>query len=116
MATKVEAGKSRRWYDAHCAICCKTFGISEDRVKGHCVFKNDQELDFLACERCAKQADIVTAIEQTIELGKHDAHKENIQPETKEVPQDKPTEEPKPVVKGHGRKRVDKKPVKKLST
>lgn len=90
MGTKVEKGKSRRWYDAHCAICGKTFTPKEDRANGHCVFKNDEELDFFACLPCAKSADIDTAVKQTKELGKHDTHSKDIQPKDPKMSSDKP--------------------------
>jgi hypothetical protein len=86
--TKVERGKSRRWYENNCAICKKKFSVKEDRAKGHCVFKNDEELDFLACLPCAKSADISTAVEQTKELGKHDTHQKDIQPKDPKKPSD----------------------------
>jgi hypothetical protein len=70
--TAVEYGKSRKFYETHCGICSKKFSITEDRYKGHCTFKNDEELDFLACEKCARDANIDTAIKQTKELGEHD--------------------------------------------
>lgn len=99
MGTKVEYGKSRKWYDENCAICKKKFNQTEDRYKGHCIFKNDEGLDFLACERCAKSTEMSIAIEQTKELGKHhDTYTKDIQPESKEVPSDQPLES-KPVIK-----------------
>ena len=87
--TKVEKGKSRRWYDTHCSICGKTFTPKEDRANGHCVFKNGDELDFFACLSCSKTADINTAVEQTKELGKYDAHTPDIQPEDPKMPPDR---------------------------
>lgn len=66
---KVEHGKSRTWYDTHCAICKKQFTAKEDRAKGHCTFKkNDEDLDFLACLKCAKEAEIQVAVKQTKEM------------------------------------------------
>lgn len=94
--TKVEKGKSRRWYDSHCAICGKTFLAKEDRAKGHCVFKNDESLDFFACLQCAKSADIDTAVKQTKELGKHDTHTPDIQPEDPKMSPDKLTDRTEP--------------------
>jgi hypothetical protein len=79
--TKVEKGKSRRWYENNCGICKKKFSVKEDRAKGHCVFKDGEELDFFACLPCAKSADISTAVEQTKELGKYDTNQTDIQPE-----------------------------------
>jgi predicted DCC family thiol-disulfide oxidoreductase YuxK len=67
--SKVEHGKSRVWYDTHCAICKKVFSPKEDRAKGHCTFKKDNtELDFLACLKCAKEAEIQVAVKQTKEM------------------------------------------------
>ena len=94
MSTKVEKGKSRRWYDTHCAICGKIFTPKEDRANGHCVFKNGDELDFFACLTCAKSADISTAVQQTKELGKHDTHTPDIQPEDPKMPPGKPINRP----------------------
>lgn len=94
--TKVERGKSRRWYDAHCAICKKVFSVKEERAKGHCVFKNDEELDFLACLSCAKSADIDTAVKQTKELSKHDTNQKDIQPEDPKISPGKPTDRTRP--------------------
>jgi len=108
--TKIEFGKSAKWYSEHCSICKKTFTATEDRYKGHCIFKNDEELDFLACEKCAKSAEMSTAIQQTKELGKHDAHTTDLQPDNTEMPPDKPTDT-KPVAKRSSRKRADKQPV-----
>lgn len=68
--TKVQQGKSQKWIDTHCGICSKAFTPKEDRAKGHCVFNNDEELDFLACIPCATAAGIQVAVKQTKELGK----------------------------------------------
>jgi hypothetical protein len=68
--TAVQYGKSRKWLDTHCGICKKQFSPKEDRAKGHCIFKNGEELDFLACISCAKSAEIKIAVEQTKEMGK----------------------------------------------
>jgi hypothetical protein len=67
--TKVAYGKSQKWLDTLCSICDKKFSPKEDRAKGHCVFNNDEELDFLACVPCSKCADIKTAVEQIKALG-----------------------------------------------
>jgi hypothetical protein len=53
MGIKVEHGKSEKWYSEHCAICGKKLDPKEDRKKGHCIFNDDEELDFLACISCA---------------------------------------------------------------
>ena len=67
--TKVEYGKSKKWYDNHCGICRRELKPSEDRANGHCVFNNDEELDFLACIPCATAAGIQVAVKQTKEMG-----------------------------------------------
>jgi hypothetical protein len=114
--TKVAYGKSKKFYETHCGICDKIFNLTEDRYKGHCIFKNDEELHFLACERCAKSAEFQEAVKQTKEMGKpHDENPTDLQPESQEITPDRPSES-KPVDKGHGRKRVDKKPVEKRSS
>jgi hypothetical protein len=51
----VEYGRSRVWLESHCGICKKKFDPYEERVKGHAVFDNNRELDFLACANCAKE-------------------------------------------------------------
>ena len=67
--SKVEHGKSRKWYDTHCAICGKQFNPKEDRANGHCTFKkNEEELDFFACMGCAKDTEIQIAVKQTKEM------------------------------------------------
>jgi hypothetical protein len=70
---KVEWDKSRRWYETHCGICRKVLDPKEDRVKSHAVFKHGEELDFLSCVPCAKQAQLQEAVKQTKVLGKKDA-------------------------------------------
>ena len=70
---KVEWDKSKHWYNNHCAICRKELKPEEDRAKGHCIFKNDMELNFLACIPCMKKAMLEEAVKQTKELGKKDA-------------------------------------------
>jgi hypothetical protein len=112
---KVWTGKSKKFYEENCAICKKKFNLTEDRYKGHAIFNDGEELRFLACERCAKESQFQEAVKQTKEMGKHDTNPTDIQPESKEVPPDQ-SPESKPVLKGHGRKRVDKKPDKKRSS
>ena len=67
--TKVEYGKSRKYYETHCGLCGKKMRDTEPRVKGHAVFNNDVEQDIIAHEECVKAANIQVAVEQTKELG-----------------------------------------------
>ena len=67
--TKVEYGKSQAWIDTHCSICKRELKPNEDRAKGHCIFNNDEELNFLACIPCANRVGIQIAVKQTKELG-----------------------------------------------
>lgn len=52
---KVEVGRSHLWVEQHCSICKKKFINGEQKFKGHAVFDDGIELDFLACEKCAKE-------------------------------------------------------------
>jgi hypothetical protein len=45
------------------------FSQNEDWAKGHCICKNDEELDFPAGVPCSKSADIMTAVEQMKAIG-----------------------------------------------
>jgi hypothetical protein len=100
--TKIWTDKSKKFYEENCAICKKKFNLTEDRYKGHAIFKNDEELYFLACERCAKESQFQEAVKQTKEMGKlNDANPTDLQPKSKEVPPDR-SPESKPVLEGHG--------------
>ena len=67
--TKIEYGKSRRWYSKHCALCGKMMWDTEPRVKGKATFLNDVEEDIIAHEKCVKEAGLQEAIKQTKEMG-----------------------------------------------
>ena len=67
--TKVEYGKSRKYYETHCGLCGKKMKDTEPRVKGHCVFNNDVEQNIIAHESCVKIANIRVAVTQIKEMG-----------------------------------------------
>ena len=71
--SKVEYGKSAKWYSTHCGLCGKMMWNTEPRVKGHAVFNNDSEQDIIAHEGCVKKENILVAVKQTKELGMKDA-------------------------------------------
>jgi hypothetical protein len=65
---KIEAGKSRKWYSCHCAICKKYLRPTTPRVSGTAVLMDDSVIDICYCEKpCATEAQMQQDAERAAE-------------------------------------------------